>query len=71
MTEPKSVIIKEGIKYINEWAFFTGFDQVDCENMSSVLIPSSVIYIGRSAFYNCKNLSEIQIPAGDVYKRQV
>ena len=70
MTEPKSVIIKEGIKYINEWAFFTGFDQVDCENMSSVLIPSSVIYIGRSAFYNCKNLSEIKIPAGvsHIYK---
>ena len=33
-----------------------------CTNVTSVVIPDSVFYIGEEAFYNCVNLSSIIIP---------
>ena len=34
----------------------------ECENLTSVIIPESMISIGDSAFSNCMNLKEITIP---------
>lgn len=35
-----------------------------CENLTKVLIPSSVTSIGEQAFAGCKNLSSVNIPDG-------
>lgn len=48
--------IKDGTKVIADWAF------IDCTNLTSVSIPTSVKYIGQKAFINC-GLTEITVPA--------
>lgn len=44
------------VKKIEEYAF-RGY-----ANITSVVIPESVVYIGNEAFYNCENLSSVNIP---------
>ena len=34
----------------------------DCDKLISVVLPSTLRYIGAQAFCNCKNVSEISIP---------
>ena len=51
-----SVIIKNGVTSISDWAF------LDCSNLISVTIPDSVTSIGLAAFSSCSNLTEITIP---------
>lgn len=46
-----SIIIPDGVKKIDEYAFAKN------DNLKSVVIPSSVIYIGASAFVFCPNIS--------------
>ena len=53
----ESYNIVEGTKTIGAEAFN------GCENMTSIIIPSSVIHIGNHAFYNCSNLTSISIPS--------
>lgn len=48
--------IKPGTKVIAARAFS------DCENLSKVILPNSVISIGAGAFEDCENLSSIAIP---------
>ncbi len=45
--EIKSVVIKEGVTSIGEYAFYY------CDNLVSVTIPNSVTSIGSCAFWNC------------------
>lgn len=49
-----------GIRYrvtgIGKFAF------AHCENLNSIWIPNSVVYIGLDAFSHCKMLAEIRIP---------
>lgn len=54
-----SVIIPNGIKRINEYAFSWNRD------IKSVVIPDSVEYIGHSAF-SCRNLKDIRFPEHDI-----
>lgn len=54
-----SVIIPDGIRRINECAFFGN------SNIKSVVIPDSVEYIGDSAF-SCRNLKDIQFPEHNI-----
>ena len=35
---------------------------IDCNNLTSVIIPNNVTYIGASAFKGCKNLATITLP---------
>ena len=58
MTALKSVIIKNGVTKIGDYAF-TG-----CNKATSVWIPDSVISIGRFAFFGCKGLEKVKIPEG-------
>lgn len=57
--------IKQGTKFIGELAF------ADCEQLSSVSLPSSVVLISAYAFDNCPNLTSINLPNGlkkiDIY----
>jgi hypothetical protein len=50
------VIIPDGEKSIAKYAF-TGYD-----NLKSVVILDSVIYIESAAFATCKNLEEVILP---------
>ena len=52
----KSVIIKNGVTSIGEYAF------CNCTSLTSITIPNSVTSICYSAFYGCTSLTSITIP---------
>ncbi len=51
-----SYAIKKGTKVLADGAFF------NCNRLTSVNIPNSIIRIGSSAFGNCKNLTSVTVP---------
>ncbi len=53
----KSVIIEEGITFINEEAF------AQCKNLESVTLPESILRIGKDAFKGCERLQRVEIPS--------
>lgn len=53
---PKSCTIKEGTRLISDAAFFF------CEEMTSVKLPGTLMYIGDMAFFYCAGLSKVEIP---------
>lgn len=53
-----SVVIKDGVTSIGQWAF------AYCANLSSITIPKSVTSIENWAFDGCKMLTSIIIPNG-------
>ncbi len=57
-TSITSFKIREGTRIIYVGAFS------DCENLTSITIPSSVTQIGSMAFYNCSGLISLTIPDG-------
>lgn len=48
-----SITVPEGVKYINDNAFY------GCDNLEKITLPDSIIYIGNTAFGACHNLSSI------------
>lgn len=56
--EIKTVIVEEGITGIGEEAFHS------CNNLSSVVFPTSLQNIYTNAFYHCTSLVTINIPEG-------
>ena len=54
----RKVIVLDGIKKINDKAFYR------CGGIRSIAIPNSVTTIGASAFDNCVGLTSITIPNG-------
>lgn len=55
--EMETVIIEDGVTSIGSWAFY------ECTSLSFVSIPSSVISIGYSTFYDC-GLKSLNLPNG-------
>ncbi|MBR4306042.1 MAG: leucine-rich repeat domain-containing protein [Ruminiclostridium sp.] len=53
-----SVIIPDGIKYIDAYAFS------ECYSLRSVTIPASVTSIGQHAFFVCQSLTSVTIREG-------
>lgn len=53
-----SVVIKDGVTTIGNYAFFA------CYDLINVSIPDSVTSIGVSAFLDCTDFSDINIPDG-------
>ena len=49
------IVINEGVTTIGEGAF------LECSNITSVNIPSTVKQIGNKAFYNCTKLKIINV----------
>ena len=58
MNSLKSVIIKNGVTKIGDFAFFA------CNKPTSVWIPDSVLSIGESSFFGCRGLEKVTIPEG-------
>ncbi len=52
-----SVVIKNGVTSIGNYAFW------DCTSLTSIEIPSSVMSIGVQAFLGCTSLTSIEIPS--------
>ena len=56
------------ITSFNELQYFTGLTTLNssefynCQNLTSITIPTSVTAIGNNAFYHCSSLSDITIP---------
>lgn len=57
----KAVIIEEGITSISKRAFF------DCDSLTSVNIPSSVVELGYGVFAYCDNLKNVVLEEGLPY----
>ncbi len=55
-TDPVSVEIPDGIRYIDVFAF------LGCKKLETVTIPESVVEIDDEAFAECQSLREIVIP---------
>ncbi len=55
----KHLIIDEGIKSINPWAF------ICCYNLESVHIPASLSFIGNGIFGSCYNLKSIVVDSAN------
>ena len=55
------LVLREGTRGISEFAM------KGCVNLTSVLIPPSVMGIGRGAFDGCTGLTSITIPCGSIY----
>ena len=51
-----SYTIKEGTRFIGNWAFYY------CIGLTSITIPNSVTSIGQQAFLDCTGLTSIEIP---------
>ena len=49
----KNTVIPDSISSISGWAF------EGCRGLTSITIPSSVTYIGTSAFFDCYDLAEV------------
>ena len=59
MPDNTSVTVKEGTKSITKYAFW------DCEGLTSINIPASVIEVGYGLFAYCPNLASITVTAGN------
>lgn len=53
----KRTTIVDGIKRIEDGAF------QNCINLSSIILPNTIEYIGSSAFFGCVSLTTISIPS--------
>jgi len=53
------VVVGEGITEIGNKAFYARF-----YNLQTLTLPSTLMYIGDQAFYNCYNLQNVTFPAG-------
>ena len=65
--EITSIEIPETFKYKNKYYKITKIEDnafKDCEYLSEITIPNSIIKIGNSAFENCLSLKKITIPNG-------
>jgi len=51
----KDVVIPDGIREIEAWAFYY-------RNLKSIVFPNSLKMIGAAAFANCNNLTEVELP---------
>ncbi len=57
--EPKEIVVPEGVTEIGEDAFY------DAKNtLEKVVLPSSLMKIGKSAFAFCQKLTAVELPKG-------
>ena len=53
-----NIVINEGVTTIGGGAF------KECNNITSVVLPSTITTIGNTAFYNCTSLKTAKLPTG-------
>lgn len=56
--EGGAVTVSEGVENVGEKSFYNN------RLVTSVTLPSTLVYIGRKAFSGCKNLVSVEIPEG-------
>ena len=56
--EVEVIVIPDGVKTIEEYAFF------DDEKVKQIIISDSVETIGKKAFYSCESLYSVKLPNG-------
>jgi hypothetical protein len=52
----------KAVTQIDEYAFSNMLEFKGCETIKSVVIPNTITYIGKGAFWKCSNLLNITIP---------
>ena len=57
-SDPTSIIIPEGVTFIENAAFY------NCREVKKVLIPETVTFIGGKAFEGCTGLETVTLPKG-------
>ena len=57
-SKEKIIKIEEGIETVDDYAF------LGCENLETVILPTTLKRIGKGAFANCKKLKNIEFPDG-------
>lgn len=57
----KKAVIEKGVTSISGLAF------LECSNMASISLPSTLESIGAGAFFKCEKLSAVKIPKATVY----
>ena len=50
------VIVRDGTVGVANYAFY------ECEAMTSVRLPQSIVILGRAAFYDCASLNSVNLP---------
>jgi len=55
--EITTAVVEEGITELSRFAFY------NCENLTSISLPTTLKNIGGAAFYGCKSLPSITLPA--------
>ena len=54
----KKIVIESGVTSVGQWAF------MECQNLASASLPTTLKRIGEMAFWDCKNLKKIKLPNG-------
>ncbi len=57
-SKEKIIKIEEGVEAVDDYAF------LGCENLETIILPTTLKRIGKGAFANCKKLKNIEFPDG-------
>ncbi len=52
----KALVVKGGVTSIADYAFW------DCQNLTQVSLPQSLVSIGKASFLYCENISSLKLP---------
>ena len=61
----RELTVPEGVTHIMDSVFRPSYDDLEQgRTLEKITLPDSVVYVGREAFANCKNLHTLRMPQG-------